>query len=145
MTKILLPTDGSESAHKAGEYAITAADLGSDIILLYVIDTDHLNALGQPDLREKIEQRLIKEGKMFVNNFKQQIEDAKCQGYCKNVNLITLIQEGKPEEIILKTIQEEDIDQVIIGKSSKSSIEKYFSGSITKKIAEKTNVPIKVI
>ena len=145
MTKILLPTDGSESAHKAGEYAIAAADLGSDIILLYVIDTDHLSALSQEDLREKIEQRLIKEGKRFVNDFKQEIEDAKCEGYCKHVNLTTLIREGKPEEIILKTIDEEDIDQVIIGKSSKFPLEKYFSGSITKKIAKKTNVPVKVI
>ena len=145
MTKILLPTDGSESAHKAGEYAIAAADLGSDIILLYVIDTDHLSALSQEDLREKIEQRLIKEGKRFVNDFKQEIEDAKCEGYCKHVNIMTLIEEGKPEEVILKTIDEEDIDQVIIGKSNKSGIEKYVIGSVAKKVAKKANVPVKVI
>lgn len=145
MTKILLPTDGSENAHRAAEYAITAADLGSDIILLYVIDTDHLNALSQQDLREKLEQRLREDGKRFITNFKQQIEDAKCQGYCKHVNLLTLIREGKPEEVILKTIQEEDIDQIIIGKSSKSSLEKYFVGSITKNLAKKANVPVKII
>ena len=145
MTKILLPTDGSENAHRAGEYAITAADLGSDIILLYVIDTDHLNALSQPDLKDKLQKRLIKEGKRFVNDFKQEIEDAKCEGYCKHVNIMTLIEEGKPEEVILKTIDEEDIDQVIIGKSNKSGIEKYVIGSVAKKVAKKANVPIKVI
>lgn len=145
MTKILLPTDGSENAHKAGEYAVTAADLGSDIILLYVIDVEHLNALSQPDLRDKLQIRLIKEGKKFVNDFKQEIEDAKCQGYCKHVNIITLIRRGKPKEVILKTIQEEDIDQVIIGKSNKSNVEKYFIGSITKEVAKKANVPVRVI
>ena len=145
MTKILLPTDGSKNAHKAGEYAVTAADLGSDIILLYIIDTEHLNALSQPDLRDKIQIRLIKEGKKFVNDFKQEIEDAKCQGYCKHVNIITLIRKGKPDEVILKTIQEEDIDQVIIGKSNKSNIEKYFIGSITKEVAKKANIPVKII
>ncbi|MGZ7070320.1 MAG: universal stress protein, partial [Methanobacterium sp.] len=32
--KILLPTDGSENAHRAGEYAISNAELGADIIIL---------------------------------------------------------------------------------------------------------------
>lgn len=145
MTRILLPTDGLESAHKAGEYAITAAELGSDILLLYVIDSDHLNSLSQPDLRDKLQIRLIKEGKKFINNFKQEIEDAKCHGYCKHVNITTLIKEGKPEDVILKTIKDESIDQIIIGKSSKSSLEKYFIGSISKNIAKKANVPVKIV
>ena len=38
--RILLPTDGSENAERAGEYAISLADLnGADIIVLNVIDT----------------------------------------------------------------------------------------------------------
>ena len=42
--KILVPTDGSENAERAGEYAISLADLsGADIILLNVIDTYYLN------------------------------------------------------------------------------------------------------
>ena len=145
MTRILLPTDGSESAHKAGEYAITAANLGSDIILLYVIDTDPLNSLSQPDLRDKLQIRLIREGKKFINDFKQAIEDAKCQGYCKHVNIITLIREGKPEDVILETIEDESIDQVILGKSRKSSLEKYFIGSISKNVAKKANIQVKIV
>jgi len=41
MTKrILLPTDGSDAAERAGEDAIAMADVGGqDIIVLYVIDT----------------------------------------------------------------------------------------------------------
>jgi nucleotide-binding universal stress UspA family protein len=145
MTKILLPTDGSENAHKAGEHPIKTADLGADIIILYVIDTDYLNALSQQDLREKLEKKLGEEGERVVNNFKQQIEDAQCQGYCKNVNLIAQIKEGKPADIILKTIDEEGVDQVIMGKSDKSGIEKFFNESITKRIVKNSNVPVKII
>jgi nucleotide-binding universal stress UspA family protein len=145
MTKILLPTDGSENAHKAGEYAISAADLGADILILYVIDTDYLNALNQQDLREKLEKKLREEGERVVNNFKQQIEDAQCQGHCKNVNLIAQIREGKPADVILKTIDDEDVDQVIMGKSGKSGIEKFFNESITKRIVKNSNVPVKII
>ena len=41
--KILLPTDGSKNAERAGEYAISLADIsGADIIVLNVIDTNYL-------------------------------------------------------------------------------------------------------
>ena len=51
--KILLPTDGSKNAERAGEYAISHADLtGDEIIVLNVIDTDYLDAIPQPDIRE---------------------------------------------------------------------------------------------
>jgi len=145
MTKILLPTNGSENAHKAGEYAISESALGADIIILYVIDTDYLDALSQEDLKEKLRMKLRKEGEEVINNYKTRIEDSQCQGYCKNVNLITAIKEGNIAEVIIKTIEEENIDQVIIGKSNKSSLETYLLENITKKVAKTAKIPVKVI
>ena len=135
MTKILVPTDGSKQAEAAGEYAISSADInGADIIVLYVIDTDYLNALPQQDLREKLNKQLREEGKNAVEAFKKKIEDAQCHGYCKNVNLITMLKEGKPADVILKTIDEEGVDQVIMGKSGKHGIEKFILGSTTDRV-----------
>ncbi len=145
MTRILVPTNGSENTQKAGEYAITTAEISSDIILLYVIDTDYLGELSHADLRENLQKRLIKMGKGIINDFKKQIEDAKCQGHCKHVNLIPLIKEGKPEEVILKTIEDENIDKIIVSKSNKSTIEKYVIGSITQKVAKKAKIPVEII
>lgn len=145
MKKILLPTDGSENAHRAGEYAISEADLGADIIVLYVIDIDYLNALPQQDLRRKLEEGLKDEGKKEIENFKQKLEDTQCEGHCKNVNLITMIKEGKPADVILKTIDEEGIDQVIMGKSGKHGIEKLILGSTTDRVVRGAKVPVNVI
>lgn len=145
MKKILLPTDGSENAHRAGEYAISEADLGADIIVLYVIDVDYLNALPQQDLRKKLEEGLKEEGKKEIEDFKQKLEDTQCEGHCKNVNLITMIKEGKPADVILKTIDEEDIDQVIMGKSGKHGIEKLILGSTTDRVVRGAKVPVNVI
>lgn len=48
--KILLPTDGSKNAERAGKYAISLADIsGTDIIVLNVIDTYYLDSIPQPD------------------------------------------------------------------------------------------------
>ncbi len=146
MTKILVPTDGSKQAEAAGEYAIANSDIsGADIIVLYVIDTDYLKALPQQDLRESLEKQLMKEGKNAIEAFKQKIEDAQCQGYCKNVNLIPLVKEGKPADVILKTIDEEGVDQVIMGKSGKHRIEKFIIGSTTDRVVRGAKVPVNVI
>ncbi len=143
--KILVPTDGSKQAEAAGENAITMAGLGDEIIVLYVIDTDYLNALPQRDLREQLEESLREEGEKAVEDFKQKIEDAKCEGHCKEVNLITKIKQGKAADVILKTIDEESVDQVVMGKSGKHGIEKFFIGSVTDKVVRGAKVPVTVI
>ena len=59
MTRILLPTDGSKQAERAGEYAISLADIsGAEIIVLNVIDIHYLDALPQEDLKEDIGRRI---------------------------------------------------------------------------------------
>lgn len=144
--KILLPTDGSEASERAGEYAISTANLdGANIIVLHVIDTYYLKSLPQQDLREKLDKEFKKEGKEAVEKFKKKIEDEKCAGNCKNINLITMIKQGKPENIILKTAEEEDVDQIIMGKSGKHSIEKFIVGSTTERVVRESKVPVNVI
>ncbi len=143
--KILVPTDGSKQAEVAGEYAISTAGIGDEIIVLYVIDTNYLNALPQQDLRNQLEENMRDEGKIAAEKFKKKIEDAKCEGHCKNVDLITKIKIGNPADVILKTINEESIDQVIMGKSGKHGIEKFFIGSTTDKVVRGAKVPVNVI
>lgn len=146
MTKILVPTDGSEQAEAAGGNAIATSDIsGADIIVLYVIDTDYLNALPQRDLRENLREQLREEGDRTVNKFRQQMEDAQCEGHCKNVNLITMLKEGKPADVILKTAREEGVDQIIMGKSGKHGLDKLILGSTTDRVVRGAKVPVNVI
>ncbi|MGB9936358.1 MAG: universal stress protein [Methanobacterium sp.] len=146
MTRILVPTDGSKQAEAAGEQAIASADItGADIIVLYVIDINYLNALPQPDLRKDLKERFTKEAEESAESFKKTLEDAQCHGHCKNVNLITMVKEGKPAEVILKTIDEENIDQVFIGKSGKHGLDKLILGSTTDRVVRGSKVPVNVI
>ena len=152
--KILLPTDGSEQAEKAGEYAISTADFtGADIIVLYVIDTSkgdwmkkgYVDAIPQPDLREQLDKQLREEGKKAVEDFKKKLEETQCAGKCTNVNLETMIKEGNPAEVILKTMKEEDIDVVVIGKSGKHGLEKFVLGNTAEKVVGGATVQVNVI
>jgi nucleotide-binding universal stress UspA family protein len=144
--KILVPTDGSENAERAGEYAISLADIsGADIILLNVIDTYYLDSIPQPDVRESVDEDLRAGVKRAVEHFEKKIEENQCNGTCKNVNFRVLIKEGKPADIILKTIDEEGIDQVVIGKSGKQGLEKLLLGRTTDKVVKEANIPVNVI
>lgn len=144
--KILLPTDGSEASDRAGEFAISSADPnGSDIIVLNVIDVDYLKSLPQRDLIKKIDDHLWEEGKKALEKFKNKIKDEKCAGNCENIKLITMIKEGKPEDVILKTASDEGVDHIIMGKSGKDSLEKFLVGSTTERVVRDSKVPVSVV
>jgi len=112
---------------------------------LNVIDIDYLKSLPQRDLIKKIDDHLWEEGKKAVEKFKNKIIDEKCAGNCKNIKLITMIKEGKPEDVILKTASDEGVDHIIMGKSGKDSLEKFLVGSITERVVWDAKVPVSVV
>ena len=85
--KILLPTDGSEHAKKAGEHAILIANAGlaglAGLVVLSVVDAGYLDALTEEDLKQKLDNSLKKEGKEAVENFSAQLMESKCHGVCQ--------------------------------------------------------------
>lgn len=153
--KILVPTDGSKNAQKAGEYAISLAKNGNmDIIVLYVVDTSQGDTMERgegymeslpKDMKRDLDKQLKEEGEKAVQSFKEKLEEKQCAGECTNVNLITMIKEGKPSDLILKTIEEENIDQVVIGKSGKHGLEKFVAGSTVDKVVKESKVPVTVV
>ncbi|MGB9978064.1 universal stress protein [Methanobacterium sp.] len=85
--KILLPTDGSESAKRAGEQAISLADVtGADIIVLSVIDVNYLQPSYLPSFREDLEKELRNEGKRAIGRFKKDLEDSQSKECVKTLN-----------------------------------------------------------
>ncbi|MBO7692600.1 MAG: universal stress protein, partial [Methanobrevibacter sp.] len=53
-----------------------------------------------------------------------------------DVEIRTLVKEGSPAKAILETIEEEDIDLVVIGSSGKSGIDKFLMGSVADKVVK---------
>ncbi len=145
--RILLPTDGSEHAKKAGEHAIMIANAGlADLVVLSVVDAGYLDALTEDDLKQKLDNSLKNEGKDAVENFSAQLIESKCQGVCQqNVNLTTEIKQGNPAEVILKTIEEDEIDLVVMGSSGKHALTKFVYGSVTDKVVRSAKCPVLVI
>lgn len=144
--KILLPIDNSRPAERAGKYAISAA--GSDdteIIVLNVIDTYYLNSLPQSDLRANLEENFRDEGKKAVKKYEKKIAEERCAGNCENIKITTMIEDGKPGDVILKIADREKVDQIIMGKSDKEKIERFFVGSTAERVVRGTQVPVTIV
>jgi nucleotide-binding universal stress UspA family protein len=144
--KLLLPTDGSEYSEKAGEHAIWIADKSfAEIIVLNVVDNSYLRALPPLDLRKTLEENMWKEGKNAVKKFSEDLEKNKCNGFCKNVKLTTEIKTGKPAEEILRIIEDENIDLVVIGASGKHALQKLLEGSVTGRVVRSAKCSVLVV
>ncbi len=144
--KILLPTDGSENAKRAGKHALWIAELGSsDIIVLNVVDMYYPKMPALPNFRRELYNELREEGQKAVEDFKEDLEENQCKGTCKNVNLTTKIKEGKPYDAILETIKEEDVDLVVMGASGRHGLERYLLGSVTERVLREAKCPVLVV
>ena len=149
--KILLPTDGSENSKRANKHALWIADKSdADIVVLYVIEphfpevatTLPLSTLPTPD--EQFYNEIRKEGHQIIDNFKQELEDIQCKGKCKNVILKTMIKEGKPSNEIIRILDEEDIDLVVMGASGRHGLDRFMLGSVTEHVIRQAKKPIMV-
>ena len=144
--KILLPTDGSDYSEKAGEHAIWIADKSfAQIIVLNVIDTSYLRSIPQKDLELSLENQFKAEGNMAILKFSEKLEENECDGKCKNIQIITQIRKGKPADEILKTIEEEKIDLVVMGASGKHGLNRLYPGSVTESVVRSASCPVFVV
>ncbi|MGB9978063.1 universal stress protein [Methanobacterium sp.] len=64
---------------------------------------------------------------------------------CKNVKFISKIDEGKPHEVILETMDKEDVDVAIMGASGKHGLDRVILGSTTERVIRETKRPVLVV
>ena len=139
--KILLTTDGSDYSLNAVEHALSIAN-GNDaeVIVLNVIEDnfviDLLNAEIIKDVRGILNEKSQK-------NLKQVRELKEDLGY--DVKLSFRSVEGSPVNVILKTIDEEDVDLVVIGSSGKTGLDKFIMGSVASKVVNSAKCSVLVI
>ncbi len=139
--KILLPTDGSEYANKAAEHAIWIARAsGAEIIALNVIETSSLVGLPAEDLVVRIKEMLKEEGRQSLEHIYEMAQKETVDDGDIKVTLIT--EEGSPADAILKTIDKEHIDLVVMGTSGKHGLDRFLLGSVTEKVVRSAKCPV---
>lgn len=139
--KILLPTDGSKFAEKAEKHALFLAEAsGAEIIALSVVETSFSIGLPSDDTIFHINQMLKKETEKNLEKVEKMKEDAH-----SDVKITLKVAEGSPADVILDTIEKEDIDLVVMGSSGKSGFDRFIMGSVAEKVVKAAECSVLVV
>ncbi len=141
--KILLPTDGSKFAEKAAKHAIwIASRSGCEIIVLNVIETSSLVGLPAEDLIIKIKEMLKEEGRRSLERISEMISQSEDKLKIEDIKITLKTEEGSPADSILKTVENENIDLVVMGTSGKHGLDRFLLGSVTEKVVRSSKCPV---
>jgi len=139
--KILSPTDGSEFAEKAEKHALFLAEAsGAEIIALSVVETSFSIGLPVDDVIFRINKMLEKETEKNLDKVKELINESN-----SDVKLTTKVAEGSPADVILDTIEQEDIDLVVMGSSGKNRFNRFILGSVAEKVVKAAKCSVLVV
>ncbi len=135
--KILVPTDGSEHAQPAIEYALDLAEvMGAELHALYVAETE-ASYVFTVDLDEEAMEELEEYGEEQVRAI---IEDASDRG----LSGTGAVSRGAVAEEIVEYANDRDMDQIVIGRQGRGAIEQYL-GSTAEKVVRMSDVPVTVV
>jgi nucleotide-binding universal stress UspA family protein len=142
--KILVPTDGSDMAEKAADFAIgLAKDTGDSIIFLSVVD-DYAPAFAYDlesgitiDMGEIIEKR----DRYIRESVDRLIEKAKAAG----VSSEGKVTEGHAWEEILKEADSSGAAHIVMGSHGRRALAAAVLGNVTFNVIHGAKVPVTVI
>ncbi|KAF5062253.1 TRAP-T-associated universal stress protein TeaD [anaerobic digester metagenome] len=141
--KILLPTDGSKFAEKAAEHAIwIASKSNAEIIVLNVIETSSLVGLPAEDLIVRIKEMLKEEGRRSLERISEMVTEEEKEHNIEDIKITLKTEEGSPSDAILKTVEKEDVDLVVMGTSGKHGLDRFLLGSVTEKVVRSAKCPV---
>ena len=146
ISRILVPTDGSETAAKAVKYAADLAlKVGAEVTLLGVIEKNFYAAQSLPaaaapnHLTEPIEE-YIREA---LTEMLKEMEKLYNQ---RGIPVKTVIRSGYPVEEILQEAKKSKADLIVIGSHGKSALKAALLGSVTFGVIHKdSQIPILVV
>jgi nucleotide-binding universal stress UspA family protein len=136
--KILFPCDLSLAMSKILKYVLSIAEkYGSEVYLMHAVqDLKQMGDLYIPRLSLKFDQeKMVEAAEKSVDSFC----DTELQG-CPNFK--KLIVTGDPASEILRLIQNENFDLVIMGTHGRKGLEETIFGSVAENVVKKSPVPV---
>lgn len=124
--RILLPTDGSESAQRAAEHALALA--GALDATLHALSVTEGSLLG---------------GDADTSTAEEAIDAVTEAADAHGVERVeTHIETGEPDEVILEYVESHDLDAVVMGATGRRGIDRVLLGSVAEKTVRSASVPV---
>jgi nucleotide-binding universal stress UspA family protein len=140
MDKILFPCDFTENAQKILPYVMSMAEkYNSQVYILYV---DELQEWGGHFIPHASLDKLREE----AMNTAEQAMDKICDEKLKSCpSFQRKIVSGDAATEILKTVESEGIDMVVMGTHGRKGLDHAIFGSVAENVVKKSTVPVLVV
>lgn len=144
MKNIFFPTDFSPAAEKAFIYALHfAAKWGASITTLHVYHHPDVGSLYYPEALAKFYETIDLNAFQNYRDSIPQLKELAEKNGMGEVELRHILQEGKPVvPTILKVVEQEKPDLIIMGTTGARGFKEVFLGSTTGEIMEKAECPV---
>ena len=146
--KILWPTDLSTNAAQALPYVSSLSEkYQAEVHLMFVVEDvhqyDHFYGDANPTFMKELQQKIIQKGGQQMEKICQESLTS-CPLYKKHIVV------GDPAKEILKFINEEDIDLVVMathghGEEKGEEIRHFPFGSVSEKVVRNSSAPVLAI
>ncbi|MFC6835029.1 universal stress protein [Halomarina ordinaria] len=136
--RVLVATDGSESARRAVAHAVSlAAQVGADLHAVAVVETRtaYDNAIVDPEV---VRENLRSEAEDALAEVRAAAEE-------RGVPVTVQVTEGVPHERILAAIDDRGADLVVLGATGRSAFKTALLGSATTAVLREASVPVVVV
>ena len=143
--KILFATDLSENSAFAYYYAVHMAKRDeAKIVIFHAIEPLPSMMITFEDFVYKVAQDRIKTVKEQLQKFSQKVDTRMGTSSVEFVSNI-LVRMGDPVEEILKAVDEEGCDVIVLGTRGKGFLEQTVLGSVSSSVLLRTRKPVFVV
>ena len=132
---ILIATDGLKHTRHAIDIAIEFAKMtSSKLHVISVIDTTLMTKVG--DTANRLYDELKKEADLAIEDMAENVKD---------MDIIKYIVEGKPSDEIIKYIEKNNIDIVVMGTAKKTGLSRFLVGSVSEDVLRKSKISVLIV
>ncbi len=143
INKILVPTDGSERAEKAAEYAIEVArDNDASIFFLSVVDELSPAYAYETEAISPTLPEILDQMKEAADNYVDQLQQRAAQA---GVKATTKVVTGHPSEEILNQADDSGADLIVISSHGRRALAAAVIGSVTINVIHGARIPVTVV
>lgn len=138
MAKILVAIDGSPESDKALDYAASVTSAGKGELLVINVAEDFCPA-GLTEIDCNVVRELALKGAKSV--LSAALERLKAKG----VTARSIIESGRPADVIDAVATREKVDQIVIGSRGKHGARKLALGTVSGRVAEWAPVTVTIV
>lgn len=138
---VLVATDGTVGSMEAVEFAVQQAKAqDATLHAIYVVDSEIYDAYSGDEYvhdKEGLETALEQEGEDALDDVEEKAAD--------DVDVVRVLRHGTPHEVILRYVDEADVELVVMGTESKPDEFRQMLGSVTERVARLSEKPVMVV